>query len=383
MIKIDPQKIIELSEEYIQQMMPIIQEKYRVLKTENDINPFTDEPVVNLFEDSNGELNEELIKTILIDPFPDKYKQLYPQLGFYYKTALLAFYDEKYLKWKIKKRTISREHLAKVREDNIISLNNPWVESDITHTDHIHYKKSWKNYKILINHIKCKLDQLNHSIGKMIDYKYLTEEIRHHILCSSEIRVCPYCNRQYITTYNKNKNLRSTSDLDHFYPKVTFQLYSLTLFNFIPACSICNSRFKKARKLKILYLYEKGFEDQVTFKVKPTSTYNINSLIGNTNDFDLVLELNSAYSDDDEIKGHIEMFRLEEVYQSHKDYVQELLYKSKAYSSAYKEMTEQLLKIKLSEEEFNLFLFGVVGNEKDLLNKPLSKLTIDILGLRK
>ncbi len=383
MIKIDPQKNIELSEEYIQQMMPIIQEKYRILKTENDINPFTGEPVVNLFEDSNGELNEELIKTILIDPFPDRYKQLYPQLEFYYKTAVLAFYDEKYLKWKIQKRTISREHLAKVREDNIISLNNPWVESDITHTDHIHYKKSWKNYKILINHIKFKLDQLNHSIGKMIDYKYLTEEIRHYILCSSEIRVCPYCNRQYITTYNKNKNLRSTSDLDHFYPKVTFQLYSLTLFNFIPACSICNSRFKKARKLKILYLYEKGFEDQVTFKVKPTSTYNINSLIGNTNDFDLVLELNSAYSDDDEIKGHIEMFRLEEVYQSHKDYVQELLYKSKAYSSAYKEMTEQLLKIKLSEEEFNLFLFGVVGNEKDLLNKPLSKLTIDILGLRK
>ncbi|EJQ03196.1 hypothetical protein IE3_05567 [Bacillus cereus BAG3X2-1] len=383
MIKIDPQKIMDLSEEYIRQMMPIIQEKYRILKTENDINPFTAEPVVNLFEDSNGELNEELIKTILIDPFSDRYKQLYPQLEFYYKTAVLAFYDDKYLKWKIKKQAISRENLAKVREDNIISLNNPWVESDITHTDHIHYKKTWENYKILITHIKCKLDQLNQSIGKMIDYNYLTEKMRHYILCSSEIRVCPYCNRQYITTYNKNENLRSTSDLDHFYPKVVFQLYSLTLFNFIPACSICNSRFKKARKLKILYLYEKSFEDQVTFKVKPTSTYNINSLIGNTNDFDLVLELNSAYADDDEIKGHLEMFRLEEVYQSHKDYVQELLYKSKAYSSAYKEMTEQLLKTKLSEEEFNLFLFGVVGNEKDLLNKPLSKLTIDILGLRK
>ncbi|WP_165498019.1 hypothetical protein [Bacillus thuringiensis] len=46
-------------------------------------------------------------------------------------------------------------------------------------------------------------------------------------------------------------------------------------------------------------------------------------------------------------------------------------------------MTEQLLKTKLSEEEFDLFLFGIVGNEKDLLNKSLSKLIIDILGLRK
>ncbi|WP_257144541.1 hypothetical protein [Bacillus cereus] len=77
------------------------------------------------------------------------------------------------------------------------------------------------------------------------------------------------------------------------------------------------------------------------------------------------------------------MFRLEEVYQSHKGFVQEFLYKRKAYSSAYKGMTEKLLKTELSEEEFNLFLFSITGDDKDLLNKPLSKLTIDILGLRK
>ncbi|MEK4593134.1 MULTISPECIES: hypothetical protein [unclassified Bacillus (in: firmicutes)] len=191
-------------------------------------------------------------------------------------------------------------------------------------------------------------------------------------MCSLEIRVCPYCNRQYITTYNKDNNLRSTSDLDHFYPKAVFQLYSLTLFNYIPACSICNSRFKKARKLKILYLYEKVIEDPVTFKVKPTTTYNINSLIGNTDDFDLVLEVNDNCANNDEIQGHIEMFSLEEVYQSHKDFVQELLYKRIAYSSAYKGMTEKLVKTELSEEEFNLFLFGITGDDKDLLNKPLS-----------
>ncbi|WP_255295006.1 hypothetical protein [Bacillus thuringiensis] len=46
-------------------------------------------------------------------------------------------------------------------------------------------------------------------------------------------------------------------------------------------------------------------------------------------------------------------------------------------------MIEKLLKTELSEEKFNLFLFGVTGDDKNLLNKPLSKLTIDILGLRK
>ncbi|WP_458896206.1 hypothetical protein [Bacillus cereus] len=41
------------------------------------------------------------------------------------------------------------------------------------------------------------------------------------------------------------------------------------------------------------------------------------------------------------------------------------------------------MKTELSEEEFNLYLIGVTGDEKDLLNKLFSKLTIDILGLRK
>ncbi|MFF1289405.1 hypothetical protein ACFVXR_20485 [Bacillus thuringiensis] len=383
MIKIDPQKLINFSEEYVQKMMPIIQEKYEILKAENNINPFTSKPVVNIFEDSKGELNEDFIKTILIDPFSQKAKKLYPQLEFYYKTAVLAFYDDKYLKWKVRKQGLSREHLPQVRKENIMNLRNPWIELDIIDPNYVHYNQSWEKYKMLIRHIKCKLDQLNKSLEMIIDYNYLTESVRHFILCSSEIRVCPYCNRQYITTYNKDGNLRSTSDLDHFYPKAAFQLYSLTLFNFIPACSICNSRFKKARKLKILYLYEKVIEDPVTFKVKPTTTYNINSLIGNTDDFDLVLEVNDNCANSDEIQGHIEMFRLEEVYQSHKDFVQELLYKRKAYSSAYKEMTEKLLNIELSEVEFNLFLFGITGDDKDLLNKPLSKLKIDILGLRK
>ncbi|MHA4196225.1 hypothetical protein [Bacillus cereus] len=59
-------------------MMPIVQEKYKILKAVNNINPFTSKPVVNIFEDSKEELNEDFIKTILIDPFSQKSKKLYP-----------------------------------------------------------------------------------------------------------------------------------------------------------------------------------------------------------------------------------------------------------------------------------------------------------------
>lgn len=142
-----------------------------------------------------------------------------------------------------------------------MNLRNPWIELDIIDPNYVHYNQSWEKYKMLIRHIKCKLDQLNKSLEMIIDYNYLTESVRHFILCSSEIRVCPYCNRQYITAYNKDGNLRSTSDLDHFYPKAAFQLYSLILSQLAPYVivdlrSLENLKFytymKKLLKIQLL-----------------------------------------------------------------------------------------------------------------------------------
>ncbi|KXY36862.1 hypothetical protein AT268_30435 [Bacillus cereus] len=57
---------------------------------------------------------------------------------------------------------------------------------------------------------------------------------------------------------------------------------------------------------------------------------DINSLIGNTADLDLIIEDDNSYVVDN---MKIEMFRLEEIYQSHKGFVQELLFKNKVVIS--------------------------------------------------
>lgn len=129
-------------------------------------------------------------------------------------------------------------------------------------------------------------------------------------------------------------------------------------------CTICNSGFKKAKKLKIQYPFEDGFEKNAVFKIKPKRKVDINSLIGNTADFDLILEVDNSYVDNMKINEKIETFRLEEVYQSHKGFVQELLFK--AHPKAYKKMIEELLKVELTDEELNLFLYGFSGKEKEL-----------------
>lgn len=381
MIKINSKNFIKLSDEYVKKMLPKFRKKYRVLKYGKDINPFTGTPVSELFEDINGDFDEELATVILTDPFSLNAQNKYLQLNCYYKTASLVFYDREYLSWKIDKMTIGKYHISQVLEDYVQSLNNLWIESDIKRKSD--YKITLEKFDFLIKDIRDKMNQLNRSIQKVVDYKHMGEGFRHKILSSIDVKVCPYCNRQYITTYSVRKDIRSTSDLDHFYPKSAFQLYSLAILNCIPACTICNSRFKKARKLRIQYPFEEGFEKNAIFKIKPKRKADLNSLIGNNVDFDLILEVDNSYVNNMKIKGNIEMFRLEEVYQSHKGFVQELLLKNKAHPKAYKKMIEELLKIDLTDEELNLFLYGFSGNEKELLNKPLSKLTFDILDVFK
>lgn len=39
-----------------------------------------------------------------------------------------------------------------------MNLRNSWIEMDIIDPNFIHYNKSWKKYKMLITHIKNKLE---------------------------------------------------------------------------------------------------------------------------------------------------------------------------------------------------------------------------------
>ena len=56
---------------------------------------------------------------------------------------------------------------------------------------------------------------------------------RHKLLFLMEIEVCPYCQRNYISSYEENNSKKTTADLDHFYPKSLYPFLALSLYNFI------------------------------------------------------------------------------------------------------------------------------------------------------
>jgi len=100
---------------------------------------------------------------------------------------------------------------------------------------------------------------------KLFPYKKLLDDKdwnRHKLLSLMEIEVCPYCQRNYISSFEENDDKRITADLDHFYPKSLYPFLALSLYNFIPSCQICNSRFKGTKDTyNSVYPYEESFDD--------------------------------------------------------------------------------------------------------------------------
>lgn len=233
-------------------------------------------------------------------------------------------------------------------------------------------------------------------LSKFFSYKFLqNDEIRQELIDSLGLQVCPYCNRQYITSWRDSKKRRTTADIDHFYPKETYPLLSLSLYNFVPSCHICNSRMKLNRTDKIIYPYEEHFGDDAIFKVELDNNTKemdyieaLHSLMGLPNSkINIKIEVNPKSIIADKIKNSIAVFHLEKIYESHKNYVRELLIKKRIYDDgAYFEMlNRQFLHIfneygiKLGSSELDLLMYGYNWINGEDSERPLSKLTYDIV----
>ena len=63
-------------------------------------------------------------------------------------------------------------------------------------------------------------------------------------------RCCPYCNAESIYLINKEIKRKTQSAFgksafDHFLPKARYPFLSVSVYNLIPACDRCNSKFKR------------------------------------------------------------------------------------------------------------------------------------------
>ena len=226
-------------------------------------------------------------------------------------------------------------------------------------------------------------------------YEKIDSELRKKIIDSKNISVCPYCNRNYISsTYkflqcnNCNQELLvidgtekeclgckqeingqtkvvNTAQLDHFFPKDSYPLFAVSFYNLIPSCYSCNH--VKSNKDLEYSPYDTSFSvDDVKFTYIPKSADEIEIKI---------------ISYDSDFKIGIGDLGIEELYQSHIDVVNELIWKKEVYTDSYREGLSKILNqtdLELSAAELNRFITGYYTDKENYGKRPLSKMVTDI-----
>ena len=192
---------------------------------------------------------------------------------------------------------------------------------------------------------------------------------------------CTYCNRQYTITItkdngNNNESRIARPQLDHWFSKELYPLMSLSLYNLIPCCSICNSSLKGNTIFKLSthvhpYLDSTPDEPKFKFSYKLIDIEKCEVTIENLTDPKDRKEINM-----------VEVFKLKEAYKYHGDIeVKDILKYNYQYSDTYLQtLLDNLLEhYKLSKADVYRMLFGTELEASKNLNRPLSKLKRDIL----
>lgn len=166
--------------------------------------------------------------------------------------------------------------------------------------------------------------------------------------------------------------------LDHVLPQSKYKFYSLCLYNFVPSCYSCNSKFKNKIEFNI---------DINLSKISPTSeNYSF------TNDFNFKLFYSKNIVDiksvsdfvlqkiilrnEDHIQDYFAMFKISGRYTFHKDQILTLIEKKIKYpQSKIKELSKAT---GLSQKEIKYMIFGKELFDPSLSNQPFVKLKRDI-----
>ncbi|WP_256003654.1 HNH endonuclease [Pedobacter deserti] len=214
-----------------------------------------------------------------------------------------------------------------------------------------------------------------HSFRAYMDnqYKRMCMEIGNWLAKELNVNTCPYCNRQYTFTIDKKKKIRP--QFDHFLSKSKHPHFALSFYNLIPCCPTCN-HIKSDTAEELLYPYDEGFESKCYFK-----TNHVDFMI---NRKELEIQLETITECDEHFKARcnnsIHTFALQELYEQHLDYAEEIIIKAYSYNEDYYQgLTENFSKMGKSKNEIQRLIFGNHIDRASNERRPLSKLTSDLL----
>ncbi|WP_276967728.1 hypothetical protein [Chryseobacterium sp.] len=191
-----------------------------------------------------------------------------------------------------------------------------------------------------------------------------------------------------ILNINNIKTFRDHFTLDHFIPKGKFPFLSVSIYNLIPSCYSCNSKFKGQKDFELSDFMKSispssetfCMNDYLSFKLNfNTKTDKFNEKLKNVKQIeDLEVKLRNLKSNKD-IDKYLDMFKLKGRYDFHKSIAYDLIEKRKRYPEKQIEEIIKLFrnnKITVYKNDIKKDIFGAEIFEST--NAPFEKYKKDI-----
>ena len=243
--------------------------------------------------------------------------------------------------------------------------------------------------KAEVNRLKTVCEQLKINSPVVFDqiknicvriYEDFTLKNAYAFLSKLNIRTCPYCNRHYTFTIEKDQkgDFCSRGEFDHFLDKSDYPLLAVSFYNLVPSCHECNHG-KGVKDVKV-NPYEAGFSSRFQLQdPRSGKKLNANEMLGlkTIGDFNIGFENPSA-----EEQKNIETLGLIQLYNEHRDYALEMIEKYTAYDYATQRgLVDAFQGLFHSQSQIDDFIWGQYMHTAANQNRPLSKLTADILHI--
>jgi len=250
--------------------------------------------------------------------------------------------------------------------------------------------------------------QFGDYIEEIFDYDLFSDKKRYwnayELSKRLGVDVCVYCNRNYIYTLTKGKSYYVRPEFDHFIPKRKNPFFAISFYNLIPSCHICNSNLKRDIDFKSsthLHPYLASLDATLKFTVEFTPKTKFSSktiqrkfgvmfFMDKVDNFELKLVKRSPLVSNLIYRKAINncgVFKLNELYNCHKDLVTEMILNTVIYSDS---KINELLKdfggtLFNSRDDVMRHITKNFHIDTDMPKRPFSKLVKDVhkeFGLR-
>lgn len=219
--------------------------------------------------------------------------------------------------------------------------------------------------------------RLGEQVLKAFNYKNYRKSKLVELAKKLNVKCCPYCNMHY-TLYAEEGRKKSDNlaklQFDHFFSEKRYPMLSMSLYNLIPSCAVCNQG-KSDKKLSLsFHPYYSDICKQFKFELNNP----IGLLSGEkTNDLIDVNFIAKDTNHQSELETFIQTFHLKALYQRHGDIAQETF--DKAYEFPYYSNPSNFNWLSHRSPEYIKRLWmGTYTNENEIEKRPLSKFKQDL-----